>query len=248
MKKIVRRILMLICLTVFCYSAYNLIDIYLNYKKIDDTYDDVADEYTTIVEEDEFSYLQIDWDELKARNADVKAWIQIPDTHVNYPVLQGETNDSYIHRDIDKKELSAGSIFVASENMAPFDDLNTVIYGHNMKNGSMFHDIKSYIDQEFANQHPYIYIYLPDGTVSRYKVFAAHIISAVSELYNSQINDLQAFYQKIMETNNLSISFDQNSQQPIITLSTCTSGGSSTNKRNVVHAVLEEKGIQISKI
>ena len=189
MKKIVRRILMVICLTVFCYSAYNLIDIYLNYKKIDDTYDDVADEYTTIVEEDEFSYLQIDWDELKARNADVKAWIQIPDTHVNYPVLQGETNDSYIHRDIDKKELSAGSIFVASENMAPFDDLNTVIYGHNMKNGSMFHDIKSYTDQEFANQHPYIYIYLPDGTVSRYKVFAAHIISAVSELYNSQIND-----------------------------------------------------------
>ena len=246
MKKLVRRILMVICWAVFCYSAYNLVDIYLGYKKIDDTYEDVAQEYTKTVEEDQFSYLEIDWKELQERNADVKAWIQIPDTHVNYPVLQGETNDSYIHSDIDKKELKAGSIFVASENPSPFEDINTVIYGHNMKNGSMFHDIKSYTDQEFADSHPYIYIYLPDGTVSRYRVFAAHIISATSELYNPQVNDLQAFYKKIMETNNISVTYDQNNLQSMITLSTCTSGGSSTNKRNVVHAYLEEKGIQIS--
>lgn len=234
---------MAICLAVFCYSAYNLIDIYLNYKKIDDTYEQISTEYTEVVENDEMKYLDIDWEALKARNPDVKAWIQIPDTHVNYPVLQGETNDTYIHSDIDKKELKAGSIFVASENQKPFEDINTVIYGHNMKNGSMFHDIKSYTEQEFANEHPYIYIYLPDGTVSRYQVFAAHIISAKSVLYNCNITNVQEFYQTIMKTNNISVDFDQNSNQPVITLSTCTSGGSETNKRNVVHAILVEKGI-----
>ena len=70
--------------------------------------------------------------------------------------------------DIDHNELSAGSIFIASENEDPFNDFNTVIYGHNMKNGSMFNNIKSYTDQSFADEHPYVYIYLPDGTCLLY--------------------------------------------------------------------------------
>ena len=166
MKKVIRYILLTVCVCVFCYSAYNLINIYLNYKKIDDDYGELAKTYTEEKEEKE-SYLQINWDELLQRNKDVKAWIQIPNTNVNYPVLQGETNDTYIHSDIDHNELSAGSIFIASENEDPFNDFNTVIYGHNMKNGSMFNNIKSYTDQSFADGHPYVYIYLPDGTVSQ---------------------------------------------------------------------------------
>ena len=115
MKKAIRYILLTVCVCVFCYSAYNLINIYLNYKKIDDDYGELAKTYTEEKEEKE-SYLQINWDELLQRNKDVKAWIQIPNTNVNYPVLQGETNDTYIHSDIDHNKLSAGSIFIASEN------------------------------------------------------------------------------------------------------------------------------------
>ena len=126
MKKAIRYILLTVCVCVFCYSAYNLINIYLNYKKIDDDYGELAKTYTEEKEEKE-SYLQINWDELLQRNKDVKAWIQIPNTNVNYPVLQGETNDTYIHSDIDYNELSAGSIFIASENEDPFNDFNTVI-------------------------------------------------------------------------------------------------------------------------
>ena len=155
MKKAIRYILLTVCVCVFCYSAYNLIQIYLNYKKIDDDYGEIAKTYTEEKVEEKESYLQINWDELLQRNKDVKAWIQIPNTNVNYPVLQGETNDTYIHSDIDHNELSAGSIFIASENEDPFNDFNTVIYGHNMKNGSMFNNIKSYTDQSFADEHPY---------------------------------------------------------------------------------------------
>lgn len=137
MKKAIRTILLIVCICVFCYSAYNLINIYLNYKKIDDDYGELANTYTSVKDEkkEEQNYLQIDWATLKERNNDVKAWIQIPDTNVNYPVLQGETNDTYIHSDIDHQKLSAGSIFVDCRNEKPFEDFNTVIYGHNMKMG-----------------------------------------------------------------------------------------------------------------
>ena len=242
MKKVIRYILLTVCVCVFCYSAYNLINIYLNYKKIDDDYGELAKTYTEEKEEKE-SYLQINWDELLQRNKDVKAWIQIPDTNVNYPVLQGETNDTYIHSDIDHKKLNAGSIFVASENEDPFNDFNTVIYGHNMKNGSMFNNIKSYTDQSFAKKHPYIYIYLPDGTVSQYKVVVGHIISESSVLYNTHIVDTASFVQEMVKTSSINVDFDQSQVQSVITLSTCTSAGSESGKRNVVHAILQRKGI-----
>ena len=148
-----------------------------------------------------------------------------------------------IHSDIDKKEFRAGSIFIASENENPFVDLNTVIYGHNMNNGSMFNNIKSYTKQEFANEHPYVYIYLPDGTVSRYKVVAAHIIPEKSVLYNTAITDIQAFYEEMLKTSSIEVDFDKTLNNPVITLSTCTSRGSDSGERNVVHAVLDKAGI-----
>ena len=209
MKKAIRTILLIVCICVFCYSAYNLINIYLNYKKIDDDYGELANTYTSVKDEkkEEQNYLQIDWATLKERNNDVKAWIQIPDTNVNYPVLQGETNDTYIHSDIDHQKLSAGSIFVDCRNEKPFEDFNTVIYGHNMKNGSMFNNIKSYTDQSFADEHPYVYI------------------------------------QEMVKTSSIHVDFDQSQVQSLITLSTCTSAGSESGKRNVVHAILQRKGI-----
>ena len=95
-KNWIRRILLVVCICVFCYSAYNLISIYLDYKKIDDDYGKIESTYVKETETKEGqAYLDIDWDSLLKRNSDVKAWIQIPDTKVNYPVLQGETNDTY---------------------------------------------------------------------------------------------------------------------------------------------------------
>lgn len=243
-KDLIRKIVLVICVCVFCYSAYNLASIFLEYKQMDDSNDKVKETYVTEVpEEKNDAYMKIDFDALIKRNPDVKGWIDIPDTKVSYPILQGETNDTYIHSDIDKKEFRAGSIFVASENPNPFVDLNTVIYGHNMNNGSMFNNIKSYTKQDFANEHPYVYIYLPDGTVNRYKVVSAHIIPERSILYNSTITDIQSFYEEMLKTSNIKVDFDKTAGNPVITLSTCTAGGSETGKRNVVHAVLDKAGI-----
>ena len=124
-KDLIRKIILLVCICVFCYSAYNLASIFLEYKSMDDSNKEVEETYVTENTEQKNSYKTIDFEALLARNSDVKGWIDIPDTKVSYPIVQGETNDTYIHSDIDKKEFRAGSIFIASENKNPFTDLNT---------------------------------------------------------------------------------------------------------------------------
>ena len=239
MKKAIRTILLIVCICVFCYSAYNLINIYLNYKKIDDDYGELANTYTSVKDEkkEEQNYLQIDWATLKERNNDVKAWIQIPDTNVNYPVLQGETNDTYIHSDIDHQKLSAGSIFVDCRNEKPFEDFNTVIYGHNMKNGSMFNNIKSYTDQSFADEHPYVYIYLPDGSINVYSIYSTKIIDATSDYYLKDI-DYASYVANAKSSAKQSRDVDTQNTAPLLLLSTCYAHD--TPSRSVLFARLEK--------
>lgn len=228
MKKAIRYILLTVCVCVFCYSAYNLINIYLNYKKIDDDYGELAKTYTKEKEEKEEkeSYLQINWDELLQRNKDVKAWIQIPNTNVNYPVLQGETNDTYIHSDIDHNELSAGSIFIASENEDPFNDFNTVIYGHNMKNGSMFGKLKQMYESEKYKDSKYLWICTPNGKY-RYEIFSmqyAKVGSDVYTLFSAHDEQFEAYVKKMAKQSKVDMkALGLGKDDYVVTLSTCTS-------------------------
>lgn len=241
-KEIIRKIILFICVVVFIYSAYNLAIIFLDYKKIDDEFTELRNEY--IENEDEKNqYLNINWQELLARNSDVIGWIAIPDTNINYPVLYGETNDTYIRTTIDKKYSIAGSIFADSNNANPLVDLNTIIYGHNMKNDSMFSDLNEYLDGEYGKSHSYVYMYLPDGTVSKYKIVSAHKTDAYSLLYNTTISDITKFYQEVVANNTMSVEFNQDGTTPMIMLSTCATYDVDNPSRVVVHAVLEKSGI-----
>lgn len=258
------KLLFLVALCVFCFSMYQLVNIYLGYKKGVDEYHAVAeattvqsseplevveekkDEEGNLIPEEELTVNppEVDFDALKAINDDVVGWLELEAIpSISYPIAQGEDNEYYLHRTIKKTYNFAGSVFIDSTNASDFSDCNTIIYGHNMKNGSMFNNIKSYTDQSFADEHPYIYIYLPDGTVSQYKVVVGHIISETSVLYNTHIVDTASFVQEMVKTSSIKVDFDQSQVQSIITLSTCTSAGSESGKRNVVHAILQRKGI-----
>ena len=116
---------------------------------VDDT--ESSEEKTVTVE---VPKKNLDWSRLQGINKDIYAWIYIPGTKVDYPVLQSTSDDSYyLNHNIDGTKGYPGCIYTEMANSKDFSDFNTVIYGHNMKNGSMFHDLIKYEDEEFYRDH-----------------------------------------------------------------------------------------------
>lgn len=239
--KVIIIILLIGAIVLLGYSSYKLYQSYLEYKEVDDTYNQVIDEYVDTSEastkkntKDTFS---INWNELLKTNEDIIAWIRIPDTNINYPVVQGENNTEYLHHNIYHKYSKGGSIFVDGYTNEPFYNLNTIIYGHNLDNGSMFSNIKKYKNQQYAEEHRIIYIYLPNGEIRQYKVFAFSEVKADNyDVYNISVDDLQNYYDIIKKYNRLDELDDYDATSSIITLSTCTNRDRS--KRYVLQAYL----------
>lgn len=181
----------------------------------------------------------IDWNGLLSANPDICAWIVMsPD--IDYPVVQGETNDSYLHTDVNGGYSFGGCIFVNCTSAADFSDRNTIIFGHNMKNGSMFGNLDYYYDSSYAQENPYIYLYLPDGTRRTYRIARDLITQDASCVYTAGIRDSETFSQYLSDTSGYvnyelaSISKDDS----IISLSTCVYAEGT--ERHVIQAVLQE--------
>ena len=99
--------------------------------------------------------IPIDFAQLQAQNPDIYAWIQIDGTNINYPVAQSATdNEYYLNHTIEGQEGYPGSIYTENWNTKEFTDFNTVIYGHDMKDGSMFQNLHNYADASYMQQHP----------------------------------------------------------------------------------------------
>lgn len=111
-------------------------------------------------EEKEPLDIPVDFEALQAENPDIYAWITIPGTNVDYPILQREgDNGYYLNHSVDGAGSIAGAIFTEDYNSKDFTDPNTIIYGHNMKNGSMFRTLHNYSDREFFDNNRDITIY-----------------------------------------------------------------------------------------
>lgn len=108
---------------------------------------------------------KIDFEGLRANNEDIVAWIQIPGIGVDYPVVQGEDNEHYLHYTFDGKENIAGSIFLDYRNRADFTDRKVILYGHNMQDGSMFRHLEKYQDKDLKEEQGRLILYLPDKTL-----------------------------------------------------------------------------------
>lgn len=186
--------------------------------------------------------IPIDFAALQAKNPDIYAWIQIAGTKVDYPIVQSNTdNNYYLNHTIDGVEGYPGSIYTESLNKKDFRDGNTVIYGHNMKNGTMFASLHKYVDPTYMKEHPEIVIYTPEHKYT-YQVFAAvtyddrHILSSFDFSDSVQF---QKFLDSINSVRNMSTYRNQDvtvtTEDKIITLSTCNNDDS---QRFLVEAVL----------
>lgn len=176
--------------------------------------------------------INIDFDELQEINSDIYAWILIPGTQINYPILQSksdEDDDFYLLHNLDKSRGYPGCIYTQKRNSLDFTDRNTVIYGHNMKDGLMFASLHKYEDAGFLEEHPFIYIYTPDGKLT-YQIFAVYTAGNVNLLdYYGDFEDTAAYQQYLTEVQSqfgeddaiIDTTVSVDASDSIITLSTC---------------------------
>lgn len=184
-----------------------------------------------------------DWEELRKVNKDVYAWIYIPNTNVDYPILQHPYNDTYyLSYNLDGSRGKPGCIFTQRMNNKDFTDYNTVIYGHNMKSGAMFRTLHEFEDATFFEENPYVYIYTEDGVLV-YEIFAAYETDASHILMSNDFSTKEGYAQylkKVFSVQNIDGHFRDDvyvtTENHIVTLSTCV--GSLSNKRYLVQAVL----------
>ena len=130
----------------------------------------------------EYSPISVDFELLQEQNSDVMAWVYCPGTPISYPVVRGTDNDYYLSRLLDGTENRAGSIFADCRNRVDFSDPHTLIYGHNMKDLSMFGSVYKYGSQSYYEQHPVWYINTPEKNYA-VVLLAGHVTSPSAEIY-----------------------------------------------------------------
>lgn len=225
---------------------------YSKYKEVDEIYEEIQNDYITKIpindeqkEEKKEQYI-VDWNKLLSINENVIAWIRIPDTNINYPVMKSENNNDYLYSNIYGKYSKGGTPFVDYAIKNPFENMNTIIYGHNLNNGSMFSNIKKYKDEQYAKNHNVIYVYFPNGYINKYSIFSfGEVYADDYSIYNRNVVELKEYYQIIEEYNQINIESHIDDTQPIITLSTCTN--KNRQKRYVLQGFLQERLIQGQK-
>ena len=229
-------IALIVAIAVFCYAAFNLYHIYTEYKKGTDEYNQIEEMAVTERDADSGEVagpnaqlkppIEVDFDKLKSVNEDVVGWIYVdalPD--ISYPIVKGKDNQTYLHQTYEKNYNFAGTIFVDYENSGDFSDCNTLVYGHNMKNGSMFGE-----DDKLYKQDKYFWILTPERNY-RYEIISAYTTGVNSDTYTLFKGPGEEF-EKYLETikGYSEIQTDDTDltiKDKIVTLSTCT-GNEST--------------------
>lgn len=186
--------------------------------------------------------LSMNLDALRQFNPDIIGWINIPDTNISYPMVQGEDNDFYLNHTWKKASNEAGAIFMEAENSVDMTDFNTIIYGHNMNDDTMFSDLENYSKKAYASKHPSVYI-VTDNGVYRYDIFASYKANVKSIAYAMKIQTDKKRTELIEFNKNYSV-FDNGIvpevDDHLLTLSTCSGFGQTA--RWVVVGVFNEEG------
>lgn len=234
MRKHLYRLVLVVCVVVFAYSALQLIKIYQTGQVV---VKQVKELSKNIVEKEE-GY-EVNWDSLLEQNKDVVAWIALPDCDISFPVVQAKDNSFYLNHSFNGEENYLGAIFLAAENQNDFSDDNTIIYGHSVSGtGGMFTNLKKYKDLNFFNEHPIFYLFTPNGNYIAH-VYTFSQIEADTDYYVTSFGDQREQY--IQSFKNLStFSNDIIVDGPLLTLSTCNLDyGDDSEQRYILTASLE---------
>ena len=179
LKSFARRIIIAILLIIIIASAISLVKEWMDaaaQRRLEESLAEAARQTEAETEpleteeeteaETEAPYVSpIDFAPLLATNPDTIGWIRVPDTKIDYPIVQSPDNQYYLHKDFEGKDSVYGTIYLDADSKSDFSGWNNPIYGHHMKDGSMFKDVVKFKDQDFFENHRYFEIYTPERTI-----------------------------------------------------------------------------------
>ena len=222
--KILNKIVNIVLILIIFICIYNISEKLIEYNKADNSYEKIR------VEKEE--------ENLYDKYEDYRGWIKIDNTNINYPIVQGKDNSFYLDKDINKNYLSSGSIFMNYLNHGSNDE-NTVLFGHHMRNKTMFAQLNKYKEKEFFYGNNDIVIEVENGKVLKYKVFSAYVTDSKDNYIKTNFDDkdqYKEFLEDIKNKSQYKSDIDVNENDKIITLSTCSY--EFNDARMVVHGKL----------
>lgn len=245
--KIFRIVVFLICIGVIIYECIGLYRDNKEYNVADTEYEELLEDVvteapsSTLPEGANYPPMQIRYSELESINPDFVAWLYFPYFDISYPVVHENEIDQYLRTTFDGTPNKAGCLFTDVLSTEDFTGYHDIIFGHNMRNGSMFGKLKKLNqteDQENIKQNPYIYIYT-EKAVYQYQIFAFYVTTVGSDAYKVVSNDeeYEAFLEYIYSHSAFEkpASLDLSNHPCLLTLSTC-SGRAGGSRRFVIHA------------
>lgn len=202
----------------------------------------VQEESTEAEETEEESLIpvsvDIQYDELKKINEDFAGWLYYEPLDISYPIVRGNDNDYYTHYTFEGEKNSSGAIFMDFLNKTDYSDYNTIVYGHNMRNGTMFGSLKKMLnDFSIQEENPNFYVFTEDKAYM-YEIFAVYLTQADSRTYDLIRNEeeQQGFLDYVDETATWRSDKVVSAFDKVMTLSTCH--GLHSNNRTIILGVL----------
>jgi sortase B len=254
-------ILIVLLVLGMCFAAYQLGSIFLNYHRDRSAYNELAERAisglaeaeeqgdttiqatpepgtdSVVVSEVPFT---VDWDYLRSINSDIVGWLYCPNTVINYPVVQSSDHEFYLYHGFDGSSNSSGTLFADRDSVEGIIQSNFIVYGHNMKDDSMFGSFQSYVNRSYYETYPTLYYLTPDANY-RIDLFCAHIVESTDDNYPgyfSSISDYQAYLDKV-SASAFWVNYDvMSTDYQLFTMSTCTSASGYSDPRLLVQGMM----------
>lgn len=171
--------------------------------------------------------ISVDFDKLRKINEDICGWLYSEGTPINYPVARAANNNYYLHRTLEGEYAYAGTLFLDYRNSGDFTDVNSIIYGHNMKNDTMFGTLLEYRENEYFSKHSELYLLTPLRNY-KIKLIAGAYVLNTSEIYNLSMEDAEEIICNLLDNSTFKSGYNYSKEDRFITLSTCINENSNT--------------------
>lgn len=233
-------IIQILCILVILVAAGILAYYAIDYYRGQKTYNNIEE---TVTQETEDGTFTVDWQALQKLNSDIVGWIRTDNGDISYPIVQPGDNDYYLHHGVNKEELRSGAIFMDYTNTSDMTDDITYIYGHNMKDKTMFAKLNNYGDISYYKKSSGFHLYTPER-VYHYQIFSsynANVVDVEFPITFAEEEEQQTYLDEIKQKSQYDTGVDVTNGQGVVALFTCNGNDES---RRVVYGVLVDSELE----